>query len=343
LIREIEPPVMPTRFAILGDGAWGTAIAILLARNSDHRVTLWSARAENGKILRECRENVRLLPGVPIPENIELTTDISRAGAVADLCVAAIPTVYLRETLQKVAPALRPEMPVLSLAKGLENGTFLRPTEIVRQVLGVTRVAVLSGPSHAEEVSRGMPASLVAGSEDLELARWIQQCFSGDRFRVYTTFDVVGVELAGALKNIVGIAAGISDGLDFGDNAKSALLTRGLVEMARFGVALGAEHQTFFGLSGLGDLITTCISRHGRNRAVGERLARGEKIKDILAGMRMVAEGVYTTRSVYEKAGKMGIDMPITTEVYHVLYEDKNARTAVTDLMMREPRSEKQF
>jgi glycerol-3-phosphate dehydrogenase (NAD(P)+) len=186
-----------------------------------------------------------------------------------------------------------------------------------------------------------MPASLVAASTDLDLARWLQQCFNSDRFRVYTSLDVAGVELAGALKNIVGIAAGICDGLGFGDNAKSALLTRGLVEMARFGVALGADHETFFGLAGLGDLITTCISRHGRNRLVGERLARGEKLPAILDSMSMVAEGVYTTRSVQQRATKMGIEMPITSEVYRVLYEDKDPRAAVDDLMTREPRSER--
>jgi glycerol-3-phosphate dehydrogenase (NAD(P)+) len=202
-------------------------------------------------------------------------------------------------------------------------------------------VAVLSGPSHAEEVSRGLPASVVAASTDLDLARWVQQRFSTDRFRVYTNLDVVGVELGGALKNVIGIAAGIGEGLGFGDNAKSALLIRGAVEMARFGVALGAEHQTFFGLAGLGDLITTCVSRHGRNRHVGERLARGEKLADILASMRMVAEGVYTTRSVHDRAARMGIDMPITAEVYRVLYEGKAPLAAVNDLMVREPRSEK--
>jgi glycerol-3-phosphate dehydrogenase (NAD(P)+) len=332
---------MPTHFAVLGDGAWGTAIALLLAANPDHRVTLWSAREENGRILRERRENVRLLPGVTIPESITLTTDIAEAVFQADLWIASIPTVYLRATLQPLAPALKADRPVLSLAKGLENETFLRPTEILRQVLGVRRVAVLSGPSHAEEVSRGLPTTVVAASDDLDLACWIQQLFSTERFRVYTNLDVVGVELGGALKNIIGIAAGISDGLGFGDNAKSALLTRGLVEMARFGVALGAEHATFFGLAGLGDLITTCISRHGRNRHVGERLARGEKLGDILPTMKMVAEGVYTTRSVYFKAGKMGIEMPITQEVYRVLYEGKDPRSAVSDLMLREPKGER--
>lgn len=332
---------MATKFAVLGDGAWGTAIAVLLAGSAEHRVALWSARAENGRLLRERRENVHLLPGVPIPPAVELTTDIAEAVAEADLWIAAIPTVYLRATLQRVAAALRADRPVLSLVKGLENETFLRPTEIIREVLGPRGVAVLSGPSHAEEVSRGLPTTVVAASNDWNLAHWVQQRFSTDRFRVYTNPDIVGVELGGALKNILGLAAGISDGLDFGDNAKAALLTRGLVEIARFGVALGAEHQTFFGLSGLGDLITTCISRHGRNRHVGERLARGETLAGILASMKMVAEGVYTTRSVHDKADRMGIDMPITAEVFRVLYQDKDAATAVKDLMVRELRSEK--
>jgi glycerol-3-phosphate dehydrogenase (NAD(P)+) len=332
---------MPIRFAILGAGAWGTAVALHLARNPEHQVTLWSAREENARILRERHENVRLLPGVTIPASIGLTTDIRQAVARADLWIVAIPTVYLRGTLGRVADALRDDKPGVSLVKGLENETFLRPSEIMQELLGLSRVAVLSGPSHAEEVSRGLPTTLVAASTDLELARWLQQCFSTDRFRVYTNLDVVGVELAGALKNIVGIAAGISDGLGLGDNAKAALLTRGVVEMARFGVALGADHATFFGLAGVGDLITTCISRHGRNRRVGERLAAGQSLEEILSGMSMVAEGVYTTRSVYEKAAKMGLSMPITTEVYRVLYEGKDPQAAVADLMLRAPKSEK--
>ncbi len=268
---------MPTTFAVLGDGAWGTAIALLLAQNPQHRVRLWSAREENGRLLQERRENVRLLPGVPIPASVELTLDIRRAVADADLWVSAIPTVYLRPTLEGIALLVRPGPPVLSLAKGVENTTFLRPSEILTQLLGIERVAVLSGPSHAEEMSRGCPTSVVVASPDVELARSIQAWFSTDRFRVYTNLDTVGVELGGALKNIIGIASGISEGLGFGDNAKAALLTRGLVEMTRFGVSHGAEPQTFTGLAGMGDLITTCASRHGRNRQVGERLPRGEK------------------------------------------------------------------
>jgi glycerol-3-phosphate dehydrogenase (NAD(P)+) len=332
---------MSTNFAVLGAGAWGTAVSLVLAQDPEHRVALWSARPETARELHQRRENVRLLPGVPIPPGILLTTDIAQAVAGAELVVIAVPTVHMRAALTRIAPALRRDTPLLSLAKGLEVETFLRPTEILRQVVGAERVAVLSGPSHAEEVSRGLPTSVVVASADLELARWIQRGFSTDRFRVYTNLDVLGVELAGALKNVIGIAAGISDGLGFGDNAKAALLTRGVVEMARFGVALGAEPQTFSGLAGIGDLITTCISRHGRNRHVGECLARGEKLPAILGRMNMVAEGVYTTRSVYERATRMGIAMPIIEEVYRVLYEDKDPLTAVNDLMLREPTSER--
>src|SRR5262249_40366427 len=210
------------------------------------------------------------------------------------------------------------------LTKGIENTTFRRPTEILHEMLDVIHLGVLSGPSHAEEVSRGLPTSVVAASRDHELAHWVQEHFNTTPFRVYTSFDLIGVELGGALKNVIGIAAGIGDGLGMGDNSKAALLTRGLAEMIRFGVALGAEAQTFAGLAGLGDLITTCMSKHGRNRHVGECLGRGQKLADILGGMRMVAEGVATTRSVRERARQLDIEMPITTEVYRVLYEEKD-------------------
>lgn len=327
-------------FGILGAGAWGTAVALVLTQDARHRVALWSARPENARLLHEKRENVRLLPGVKIPDSVLLTTDIGAAVANADLLVAAIPTVHLRGALATVAGSVPAGTPILSLAKGLENETFLRPTEILAQLLGPRPLAVLSGPSHAEEVARGMPTSLVAASDDLPLARWIQERFSTDRFRVYTNLDTVGVELAGALKNIIGIAAGIGDGLGLGDNAKAALLTRGLAEMARFGVAHGGETQTFWGLAGMGDLITTCFSRHGRNRAVGQRLAQGEKRAAILASMEMVPEGVFTTRSVHERAARMGLSMPITAEVYRILYEDKDPKAAVQDLMVRQLKHE---
>jgi glycerol-3-phosphate dehydrogenase (NAD(P)+) len=334
---------MTTKISILGDGAWGTALALLLDKSGDHEVVLWSARPENARILRETRENRKLLPGIFIPPSILLTEDVAATVAGAELLVSAIPTLHLRSTLQRLVGVVPSSARVLSLSKGLENDTFRRPTEILHELLGVTHLAVLSGPSHAEEVSRGLPTSVVAASRDHELAVWVQQHFSTDRFRIYTNRDLIGVELGGALKNVIGIAAGISDGLGLGDNTKAALLTRGLVEMSRFGVAFGAEPQTFSGLAGLGDLITTCMSQHGRNRKVGERLGRGEKLGEILAGMSMVAEGVATTRSVYQRARQLDIDMPITTEVYRVLYEDKDPSAAVTDLMLREPRGEQSW
>lgn len=318
-------------------------MAVLLAQDARHRVRLWCAQPQHYPELSATRENPKLLPGVTIPEAVEIVADFADAVAGTSLCVAAVPTVYLRAAFAPHAGKLDAGVPVVSLAKGVENATFLRPTEILREVLGSERLAVLSGPSHAEEVSRGMPTSVVAASEDAELARDVQRWFSTERFRVYTNADVVGVEIAGALKNVIGIAAGICDGLGFGDNAKSALLTRGLAEMARFGMALGAEHATFYGLAGVGDLMTTCVSPHGRNRRVGMRLAAGESLDAILASSPMVAEGVYTTKSVYERTRRMGVDMPILGEVYRVLYEGKSPRQAVGDLMLRALASERRI
>jgi glycerol-3-phosphate dehydrogenase (NAD(P)+) len=330
---------MISTVAVLGDGAWGTAVALLLAREPSRRVTLWSAREENGRLLRERRENVRLLPGVAIPPAVELTTDAAAAVAGADLWVVAVPTVYLRVTLARFA-RLPARAPVLSLTKGFEIDTFLRPSEIIADVLGAGRVAVLSGPSHAEEVSRGLPASVVVASADAELASAVQHTLRGERFRVYTNPDAVGVELGGALKNVMGIAAGICEGLGLGDNARAALLTRGLAEMTRFGVALGAEPATFAGLAGVGDLIATCYSSHGRNRRVGLQLAAGQRWEQIRTGMAMIAEGAFTARSVYQRARQGGLEMPITAEVYRVLYEGKDPRAAVHDLMLRSPKGE---
>jgi len=329
-----------THFAILGSGAWGTALALVLAKNPQHRVSLWSARAENARELHATRENVRLLPGVMIPTSIHLTVDIAEAVDQADLLMAATPTAYLRATLQRIAANVAGGVPVVSVVKGIENGTFRKPTEMIVETLGERPIAVLSGPSHAEEVARELPASVVAASDDLDLASRIQHWFTTERFRVYTNTDMIGVELSGALKNVIAIAAGIGDGLGLGDSAKAALITRGLVEIARFGIALGADAATFSGLAGMGDLIVTCCSRHGRNRHVGQRLAQGETLKQITSSTSMVAEGVYTTRSVHEQASKMGISMPITAEVYRVLYQDKPPLDAVNALMLRSLKSE---
>ena len=329
--------------AVLGAGGWGTAVTVLLAQDPSRRVRLWSAREESGRLLRERRENVRLLPGVPIPAPVELTTSPEAAVAGADVWVSAVPTAYLRATLGRFAAWAPLCVPVVSLTKGLETDTFRRPSEIIAEVLGGPPVAVLSGPSHAEEVARGLPTSVVVAAADPELAAAVQVLFNTDRFRVYTNDDLPGVELAGALKNVIGIAAGIGDGLGFGDNAKSALLTRGLVEMTRFGVALGARPETFHGLAGMGDLITTCFSRHGRNRLLGERLGRGERLADILAGTPKVAEGVGTCRSVHDQAARLGLEMPITRSLYQVLFEGKSPQAGVEELMARRLRSEREL
>ncbi len=327
---------------ILGDGAMGTACATLIASKPGNRVTIWSAFPDQAHAMQAARENIKFLPGVRIPDNVVVTADIREAARAVDTYVAAIPTVYLRRTLAGIGAAITAGTPTVSIIKGIENETFERPSQIIAGVLGPRPVVVLSGPSHAEEIARNLPASVVAASSDVGLARQVQSLFTTPRFRVYTNPDVAGVELAGALKNVIGIAAGICDGLGFGDNAKSALLTRGLVEITRFGVALGAEAETFAGLAGMGDLITTCISRHGRNRAVGEALGKGKTLDEILAGMHAVAEGVWTCRAVHNLAIQRGIDMPITHEIYRVLFEKKSALEAVNDLMVRELKSERE-
>lgn len=328
-----------TTFAVLGSGGWGTAVAMLLAQSPAHRVRLWSAHAGRAAELSRTRENARLLPGVKLPDSLEITASETDAVAAADCWVAAVPTAYLRATLSRFVSARAADAPVVSLTKGLEIATFRRPTEIIGELLKTDNVAVLSGPSHAEEVARGMPTSVVAAAEG-GLAVRVQQWFGTDRFRVYTNGDLVGVELAGALKNVIGIAAGVCDGLGFGDNAKAALLTRGLVEMTRFGVAHGAEPATFHGLAGTGDLITTCFSPHGRNRRVGYRLGTGEPLADVLSGPQ-VAEGVFTSKSVFERAARSGIDAPIMTAVYQMLHEGKPPRAAVQDLMTRSQKQER--
>ncbi len=318
----------------------GTACAIVLAENPEQRVSLWARNADHASDMVKTRENKRLLPGITIPDSVEVTADIAAAVADSDLLVMAVPTAFLRNCLSEISTDLTDDRPVVSVIKGIENETFQRPSEIIGEVLGSRAVVSLSGPSHAEEITRRLPASVVAASGDLALARRVQQTFTTDRFRVYTNVDIIGVELAAALKNVIAIAAGICDGLGYGDNAKSALMTRGLVEMTRFGTSLGAEAQTFAGLAGMGDLITTCASPYSRNRKVGERLGAGETLEQILESMDAVAEGVWTTRSVHELAEQRGIEMPITAEVFSVLFEDKRAAEATDSLMMRPPRDE---
>jgi glycerol-3-phosphate dehydrogenase (NAD(P)+) len=327
------------RIAIVGAGGMGTALALLLSK-ARAEVRLWSRDGEHAARFARARINEPHLPGITVPERVQITADSASAALGAELIVVAVPTQYLRATLQSIAGDLPAAAPVLSVVKGIEFGTFARPSEIVAQTLGPRGVAVLSGPSHAEELARGLPASVVVSGAHAALNQQVRDLLSNEVFRVYTSADALGVELAGALKNILGIAAGICDGLGFGDNAKAALLTRGIVEIARFGAHLGARIETFYGLAGVGDVVTTCYSPYGRNRFVGERIGRGETVAHVLAGMVNVAEGVPTTRSVHALAQARGVDMPITAEVYKVLFEGKHPRAAVVDLMNRVPRDE---
>ncbi len=327
------------RIAILGAGGMGTALAVLFARTA-RSVQVWARDPARAAVLAQDRVNVRHLPGVALPENVGVTHNACDASAAADLIVIAVPSAYLRATLAEIADRLPPGVPVLSVVKGIENRTFARPSEIITETLGRRPVAVLSGPSHAEELARGLPASVVVAGDDAGLCVGVRDSLNQGMFRVYTNPDALGVELAGALKNILGIAAGVCDGLALGDNAKAALLTRGLVEIARFAADLGARPSTFYGLAGVGDVITTCYSRHGRNRAVGERVGRGEPLGTVLAAMADVAEGVPTTRSVHDQARARGVDVPITDELHEILFLGKPPRAALFDLMDRIPKVE---
>jgi glycerol-3-phosphate dehydrogenase (NAD(P)+) len=321
--------------AVLGAGAMGTLCSLVLSHRPGRRVALWGHRTANIEQIERDRENRRLLPGVPLPDSLLVTGDVRVAVQGAACLVVAIPSAYLRQTLTELAPYIPAHIPVVSVVKGIECTTFQRPSEIVLQTLGPRPVAVLSGPCHAEEAARGLPATLVAASSDQTWVDRVRDEFSIDAFRVYTNSDIVGVELAGALKNVMAIAAGICDGLGYGDNAKSALITRGLVEMTRFVVTMGGEAQTLTGLAGIGDLITTCISPHGRNRSVGERLARGESLSAITESMSAVAEGVTTCAGVCAIAREKQIEMPIAGEVYEVLFNNKPTEQSARDLMHR--------
>jgi glycerol-3-phosphate dehydrogenase (NAD(P)+) len=326
--------------AVAGNGGWGTAVALVLA-NKGLDVRLWGIEEDYVRRTARTRKNPRYLPGVSLPEAILVTPDYGEASEGAALVVSAVPTQHLRVTWERLAEEdASSGAPILSLSKGIEVKTLLRPTQILREVVGRRKLAVLAGPSHAEEVARGLPAAVVVAAADEELARAVQATISTDRFRAYTNNDVFGVELACALKNVIALAAGICDGLGFGDNTKAALLTRGMVEIARLGVAMDANRQTFAGLAGIGDLITTCVSAHGRNRAVGERIGRGESVKQILASMDQVAEGVPTTKAAWTLAKKHGLEMPITEQVYRVIVRGKSPLKAVTELMLRRPKGE---
>jgi glycerol-3-phosphate dehydrogenase (NAD(P)+) len=320
---------------VIGTGGWGTALAVLLHSNG-HRVTLWGRLAEEVEPILTERENRLLLPGVRVPEQITVTLDTSAALREAEMVVLAVPSHGMRSICRQLREFLPVAARLVSVAKGIETGTGARMSEVIAEELQREAV-VLSGPSHAEEVARGVPTAVVVAGRDAGL---VQRVFMSERFRVYTHDDVIGVELGGALKNVIAIAAGVCDGIGFGDNTKAALCTRGLAEMTRLGVALGARRETFFGLSGVGDLIVTAFSRHSRNRGFGERLGRGEKPEQIAASTQMVAEGVRTAKSARQLAQRLGVEMPITQEVYRILYEGKSPQQAVRDLMTREAKPE---
>lgn len=324
----------------IGAGSWGTTLAILLAE-SGHDVTLWAHGREQQDRLRTERENALYLPGIPFPDRLSIADDIFDAAA-PDVVVIATPTQFIRQTLAPIDPGLWKGATVVSASKGIERGSLLRISQLLEEMFDIPgeRFVCLSGPSHAEEVARKIPTTVVAASPGLDAAKLVQGLFSCDSFRVYASADLLGVELGGSLKNVIALCAGIVDGLGFGDNTKAALITRGLAEITRLGGALGAEPQTFSGLSGLGDLVVTCTSRHSRNRFVGERIGRGDALDDIVAEMRMVAEGVTTTESAYQLAAKHDVEMPITNEVYRILFEAKDPREATHQLMTRQARHE---
>ena len=328
------------KVTVLGDGGWGTALAVVNARKGNS-VYLWSAFPDYAKVIEQKRENIKFLPGVPLPKNLQVGCDLKEALEFSDIIVLAIPTQFLRNILYKVKELNYSDKKFVSVSKGIEKKTCLRPSEIIRSVLGLNaHVVILSGPSHAEEVARNIPTLVVAASEKGEDAALVQQVFADTYFRVYIQTDIIGVELGGALKNVIAIAAGVCDGLKFGDNTKSGLITRGLFEMTRLGIRLGANPNTFFGLSGVGDLVTTCFSEHGRNLRVGRELGEGKKIKDVLAGMEMVAEGVDSAESVNQLCEKIDLHLPIIGEVYQILFKDKDAKRAVIDLLHRDAHEE---
>jgi len=325
------------RLAILGAGNWGTTLGILLSKKI--KVVLWTIEPIDEMLVT--RENRKYLPGHKIPLGVEITNDLAYALSGAKYIIFSVPSTVLRELAKKVYnTGFDRDAVIISVIKGLEDNSFLRMSEILKEELRTQQVCVVSGPTIAREVVKGLPTACVCASTNIRLAEDVQKLMSGPTMRVYRSSDVVGVELGGALKNIIALACGICDGLELGANAKGALISRGLREITRLGKKLGADEKTFSGLSGLGDIITTSFSKHSRNRFVGEQIGRGRKLKDILSSMVEVAEGVHTTKVTYHMSQKYKVDMPITREVYKILYEDKLPAVAIKDLMMRELKHE---
>lgn len=327
------------KITVIGDGGWGTANALLLA-GYGHDVTIWGAFPDYIEEMKQTRRNDRFLKGVTLPDSLRLTADCAKAVEGAEIVVLAPPSKFFASVMERFKGLVTQQQLVVSLTKGLCEKTHKRMTELAQEILGIKDVVALAGPTHAEEVSRGIPTTIVAACNDEAKAKKVQKVWSGPLFRVYTSKDPVGVEIGGAVKNVIAIAVGCSDGMGFGDNTRAALITRGLAEMKRFVYAYGGRSETLSGLAGIGDLIVTCTSRHSRNHSVGERLGKGEKIGDILGSMQMVAEGVWNSKVVHDLAAKMGVEMPISDLVYALCYENFNAAKAVEAMMSRELKSE---
>lgn len=326
--------------AVVGDGGWGTTLAILLSKKG-YSVALWGAFADYIKQLNKSRVNSKFLPGFKIPSSVQITSDLKKSLSEKEVIVIAAPSQHLRSVLKKIKKCGYSKNALfLSVTKGVEIDTFKRMSEIIYEELGNVKLAVLSGPTIAHEVAAGVPTAAVIASDNIKIRKQLQNIFMTDRFRIYTNSDVIGVELGGSLKNVIAIACGISDGLGFGSNTKAALLARGLTEMSRLGHAMGAKPETFSGISGLGDLVTTCISKYSRNRHVGEELGRGKTWKQIRSHMQMVAEGVPTAKSAHQLSLKYKIAMPIANEVYSVIYNNKSPLKAVKSLMTRSKKEE---
>lgn len=320
------------KIAILGGGSWGTALAVLLA-NKGYNIFLWCRRKVQADSIIKIRENLQYLPGVKIPKNVSITHML---GGVrdAELVIVSVPCAYFRKVLEDAKPLIKKEAVILSASKGFEPQSSKRMSEIIKEVAGSKNIAVLSGPNHAEEVGKGLPTATVIASSNVALAEEISKVFAADKFKAYPLADVIGVEICGALKNITAIAVGICDSLYFGDNAKGAIMTLGLKEINEFGKAFGAKQATCYGLAGVGDLITTCESEHSRNRFVGKRLAQSRKMEEINLEMKgMIAEGVGTCKAAYEISKRKNIKMPLTEQVYKILYEGKELKKAISDLL----------
>lgn len=325
---------------VIGAGSWGTALALTLS-NKGHQVKICDINQEHLAEMREHRENVRYLPGIKFGENLHIVDSTEEALAGADVALFSAPAQHFRSAFEKAIPYLEDSMVVVNVAKGIEQGTLLRMSEIAYILKPDVKYVVLSGPSHAEEVGRALPTTVAVASRDMKLAEYIQDIFMTDRFRVYTNDDVCGVELGGSLKNIIALGAGISDGIGFGDNAKAALMTRGITEMCRLGVKLGADIATFSGLTGIGDLIVTCTSMHSRNRRCGIMIGEGEKPSVAVEKVGMVVEGMFTAEAAYQLAQKVGVEMPITECIYNCINEKISAQEAVDLLMGRDRKNEK--